>query len=166
MRFNGLVLVATVAFVGACGGGEKKADTGMAAAPATGATTAAAPGAPAATGAAAAPVTGTVHEVKMVGDEKGYRYEPADITIKAGDAIKWTMVSGGPHNVTFQNVPADARGQLSANMPNQISDLSSPMLLNANETYQVSFAGVKPGKYEYVCTPHLAAGMKGSVTVQ
>jgi len=165
MRFNGMMLVAAVAVLGACGGGENKGtDTGMAA-PAAGATTAATPSTPA-TGAPAAPVTGTVHEVKMLGDDKGYRYEPADITIKAGDAIKWVMVSGGPHNVTFQNVPADVRAQLSANMPNQMSDLSSPMLLNANETYQISFAGVKPGKYEYICTPHMATGMKGTVTVQ
>jgi plastocyanin len=164
MRFNGLMLVAAVVVLGACGGGENKAaDTGTAAAPApAGATTAAM----AATGAPSAPVTGTVHEVKMIGDDKGYRYEPADITIKAGDAIKWVMTSGGPHNVTFQNVPADVRAQLSANKPNQMSDLSSPMLLNANETYQVSFAGVKPGKYDYICTPHMATGMKGSVTVQ
>ena len=164
MRFNGLMLVAVAAVLGACGGGENKGTDTSAAAPA-GATTAATPGTPA-TGASAAPVTGTVHEVKMLGDDKGYRYEPADITVKAGDAIKWVMVSGGPHNVTFQNVPADVRTQLSANMPNQMSDLSSPMLLNANETYQVSFAGVKPGKYEYICTPHMATGMKGTVTVQ
>src|SRR5438046_1561351 len=115
MRFNGLVLVAAVAVLGACGGGENKAaDTGTSAAPAPGASTGAAT-APA-TGAAAAPATGTVHEVKMVGDERGYRFEPADITVKAGDAVKWTMVGGGPHNVTFQNVPADVRAQLSANM--------------------------------------------------
>lgn len=161
MRFNGLVLVAAIAALSACGGGEKAAsDTGAAALPAAGATSAA-------TGAgAAAQVTGTIHEVKMLGDEKGYRYEPADITIKAGDGIKWVFVSGGPHNVAFQNVPADVRTTLSANMPNQISDLSSPMMLNPNETYQVSFAGVKPGKYEYICTPHIANNMKASVTVR
>ncbi len=162
MRFNGLVLFAAVVVLGACGGGENKGtDTGTAAAPA-GATTAAT----AATGAPSAPATGTTHEVRMVGDDKGYRYEPADLTVKAGDAVKFIMVSGGPHNVTFQNVPADARAQLSANMPNQMSDLSSPMLLNPNESYTVSFAGVKPGKYDYICTPHMATGMKGSVTVQ
>jgi plastocyanin len=171
MRFNGVVLVGAVAVLGACGGGDNRtADTSaMPAAPATGATTGAAtgtaPGAPAG-GGAAAPATGTVHQVQMVGDERGYRFEPANITVKAGDAIKWTMVSGAPHNVAFQNVPADARAQLAANMPNQISDLSSPMMLNPNESYQVSFANVKPGKYDYICTPHLAAGMRGSVTVQ
>ena len=66
----------------------------------------------------------------------------------------------------FQNVAADAKSQLSANMPNQLTDLSSPLLLNANEKYEMSFAGVKPGKYEYICTPHLANNMRGSVTVQ
>ena len=102
----------------------------------------------------------------MLGDEKGYRFEPVDITVKAGDGVRWTMVSGAPHNVQYENVPADAKAQLSANMPNQLTDLSSPLLLNANEKYEMSFAGVKPGKYNYICTPHLANNMRGSVTVQ
>jgi plastocyanin len=163
MRFNGLVLVAAFAALGACGGGGEKAskDTSAASQPAAGGPSGAATGT-----AAAAPVTGTVHEVKMLGDEKGYRFDPVDVVIKAGDAVKWTMVTGGPHNVAFQNVSAAVRAQLSANMPNQISDLSSPMLLNPNETYQVSFAKVAPGKYEYICTPHIATNMRGSVTVQ
>ncbi len=165
MRFNGVVLVAAVAALSACGGGDKgSADTSASAT--AGQTTAAAPaGATGATGTAAA-VTGTVHDVKMIGDEKGYRFEPVDLTIKAGDGVRWTMVAGGPHNVAFQNVAADAKTQLSANMQNQISDLSSPMLMNPNEQYTISFANVKPGKYDYVCTPHLANGMKGSITVQ
>ena len=162
MRFHGLVLVAAVAALSACGGGDN-ANTDTSATTGTG--TAATPAAGTGTGTAA-PVTGTVHEVKMLGDEKGYRFEPASLTIKAGDGIKWVMVSGGPHNVMFENVAADAKAQLSANMPNQLSDLSSPMLINANETYEMSFANVKPGTYNYVCTPHLANNMRGTVTVQ
>jgi len=104
--------------------------------------------------------------MKMVRDENGYRFEPARLTIKSGDGVRWIMVSGGPHNVFFQNVAGAARAQLAANMPNPISDLSSPMLLNPNEKYEVSFAKVPSGKYEYICTPHLATNMKGSVTVQ
>jgi plastocyanin len=165
MRFNGLVLAAAFAALSACGGGDTSSTADTSASATAGQTTAAAPTGGAATGAAAA-VTGTWHEVKMVGDEKGYRYEPADITIKAGDGVRWTMVTGGPHNVSFQNVAADARGQLSANMPNQLSDLTSPMFMNANEKYEVSFANVKPGKYDYVCQPHLMNNMKGSITVQ
>ena len=165
MRFNGMVLVAAIAAVGACGGGDKAAtDTSSAAGqPAAGTTPAPAGGAAA---GAPAPVTGTWHEVRMLGDEKGYRYEPADVTVKAGDGVRWTMVSGGPHNVAFQDVPAAARTQLAANMPNQISDLSSPMLLNPNEKYEMSFANVPAGKYTIICTPHIANNMRGSVTVQ
>jgi plastocyanin len=164
MRFNGMVLMAAALAMSACGGGGDKAATDTSAAGSTAAAVTPSTGAPA-TGTAA-PVTGTWHEVRMVGDEKGYRFEPADVTIKAGDGVRWTMVSGGPHNVAFQNVAADAKGQLSANMPNQISDLSSPMLLNPNEKYEVSFAGVKAGKYDYICTPHIANNMRGSITVQ
>ena len=104
----------------------------------------------------------------MVGDDKGYRFEPADITVKAGDGIKFIMVSGGPHNVAFDpaTIPADVKGQLSANMPNQQGELSSPMFMNPNEAYIISFANVKPGQYPYHCTPHLAMNMKGTITVQ
>ena len=164
MRFNGLVLVAAVAALSACGGGGEKAKTDTTASqPAAGGASTATP---AGSAGAMAPVTGTWHEVKMVGDEKGYRFEPADLTIKSGDGVRWIMVSGGPHNVFFQNVAGAARAQLAANMPNQISDLSSPTLLNPKEKYEVSFAKVPSGKYEYICTPHLATNMKGSVTVQ
>ena len=160
MRFKGLMVAAAFAGLSACGGGGDNAGSGATD------SAAGAGSAPAGGAVAAAPATGTVHEVRMLGDEKGYRYDPVDITIKQGDAIKWIMVSGGPHNVSFQNVAADAKAQLSANMPNQLSDLSSPMLLNPDETYEMSFANVKPGKYDYLCTPHLANNMRGSVTVQ
>ena len=104
----------------------------------------------------------------MVGDEKGYRFEPADITIKAGDGIRWTMVSGGPHNVTFwpDSIPSGAQGVLQANMPKTMSPLMGPLLTNPNETYTILFAGAKPGIYKYYCTPHLALGMTAQITVQ
>ena len=161
MRFNGLALAAAVAALSACGGGEKAADT-TAAAPAAGATTAAA----AAPTAAPTPTTGKWHEIQMVGDEKGYKFVPAALTVKVGDGVRWTMVSGGPHNVQFENVAADAKSQLMADMPNQLTELGSPILINANEKYEMSFNGVKPGKYDYICQPHLANNMKGSITVQ
>jgi plastocyanin len=165
MRFHGLALLAGAVVLGACGGGEKKADS-TGAATATPATPA--PATPAAGAVAKVAATGATHEVKMVGDDKGYKFEPADITIKSGDAITWTMVSGGPHNVAFDpaTVPADSKAQIDANMDQKLSELSSPMLMNANEKYTISFGGVKPGQYPYHCTPHLAMGMKGTITVQ
>ena len=174
MRFYSMALAGASALViSACGGGDKNAsDTGAAAT--TTDTAAATTGAATTTGttaggtAAMAPITGKTHEVKMVGDEKGYRFEPADLTVKQGDGVKFVMVSGGPHNAAFDpaTVPANAKAQLSANMPNQMSELSGPLLVNPNETYTISFANVPPGKYPYHCTPHLAMNMKGTITVQ
>ena len=123
---------------------------------------------PAAPTGAMAPITGQTVEVKMVGDDKGYRFEPADIKIKAGDGIKFVMVTGGPHNVAFDpaTIPADVKPQLMANMPNQHERALEPALLNPNDTYTISFANIKPGTYPFHCTPHLAMGMKGTITVQ
>lgn len=173
MRFYGLALMTSAAVLGACGGSENKATDTTKAPPAAAATTpapapsTAAPAAPAnATAKVAA--TGATHDIKMIGDDKGYRFEPASVTIKSGDAIRFTMVSGGPHNVAFDpaTVPADSKNQLDANMDQKISELSSPMMMNPNETYTISFGGVKPGAYPFHCTPHLAMGMKGTITVQ
>jgi plastocyanin len=165
MRFFRLALVASAAVLGGCGGGEKAKDTTST----TPATTPAATTPPAAPGAAAAaPITGQTHEIKMIGDAQGYRFDPKDITIKAGDGLKFVVVTGGPHNVAFDpaTVPADSKDQLNANMTGQLSELSSPMLMNPGESYTLSFGNIKPGKYPFHCTPHLAMGMTGTVTVQ
>jgi plastocyanin len=104
----------------------------------------------------------------MIGDATGYRFDPASLTIKAGDGVRWTVVSGIPHNVTFwpDSIPQGSAGVLQLNMPRQISTLSGPLLSNPSETYTVSFAGAPPGTYHYYCTPHLALGMKGELIVQ
>jgi plastocyanin len=189
MQFIGRALLASVFVLGACAGGDKnatKTDSSTAVTSTTTTTTtpaattdssakaggaAAAPaGAPAAGAVAPAPATGKTVEVKMVGDEKGYRFEPANITVKSGDAIKFVNVSGGPHNVGFDpaTVPPAVQPQLSANMPgdHSMGPLEGPLLLQPNETYTISFAKIPPGTYPFHCTPHLALGMKGVITVQ
>jgi plastocyanin len=176
MRYFGLTAIAASALMlAACGGGEKAADTTAAATTPAADTTAAAPAAagstatPAAGAVAAAPITGTIHEVKMIGDAKGYRFEPAAITIKAGDGIKYINVSGGPHDVAFDPaaIPANVKPQLSANMPNQMSELAGPLLVQPNADYTISFANIPAGTYEAHCTPCDGdeADDHGSVTV-
>ena len=164
MRFLGFAVVSSAIVLGACSGGAEKTDTAAATPADTAAAVAPAPATPA---GASAPITGTTHEVKMVGDDKGYRFEPADIKVKAGDGIKFVFVSGGPHNIAFDpaTIPADVKPQLAANMKDQ-TELSSPMFMNPNDTYTISFANIKPGQYPFHCTPHLAMGMKGTVTVE
>jgi plastocyanin len=167
MRFNGLALVAGAMALVACSGGDKKADStaamtnDTAAAPAT-TTTATTTGST----TAAAPITGKTVEVKMIGDGSTYKFDPANVTIKQGDGVKFIMVSGGPHNVAFIDTPEAAKAQLSANMQQQMKELTSPMMMTPNETYIISFAKVPAGTYNFHCEPHAAMGMKGSITVQ
>jgi plastocyanin len=175
MRFYGFAVAVGVITLGACAGGEKKpadtthvaVDTSTSSTSTTTSTTTTTPGASGAVAAAA--ITGSIHEVKMIGDAKGYRFEPANFTVKAGDGAKFVVVSGGPHNVAFDpaTIPADGRGQLDANMgAEKMGELSSALKTNPGESVTVSFGNIKPGQYPYHCTPHLALGMKGVITVQ
>ena len=128
---------------------------------------AAAPEATVPTAVAPVPVTGTVHEVRMVGDGTGYRYEPATITAKPGDGIKFVMASFGPHNVAFDpaTIPADQKDQLYANMPNSEARVS-PMLIDEDEVWELSLGNLQPGRYPFYCTPHLAMNMTGEIVIQ
>jgi plastocyanin len=163
MRFFGLALLSSTVILSACGGGgnadsTKKADTALAAPPPT----------PSGATVAAAPITGTTIEVKMIGDATGYRFEPANITAKPGDGIKFVAVSTPPHNVSFDpaTVPPAAKDQLWANVAaTNGTDGASPMLLTVNDTWTLSLGNLPPGKYPLHCTPHLAMAMKGELTI-
>ena len=177
MRFYGFAVAVGVFTLGACAGGEKKpADTthvavhtSSAATTTTTASTSTTTPAPAGGAVAMAPITGTTKTVNMVGDAKGYRFEPANFTIKQGDGVKFVVVSMGPHNVAFDpaTIPADQKAQLDANMgTDKMGELSSNMKMNPGDAITISFAKIKPGQYPYHCVPHLALGMKGVITVQ
>lgn len=175
MRFYGFAVVVGVLTLGACAGGEKRPDDTTHVAVDTTAPSAATtttPGTSATTPGGAvttAPITGKTIEIKMVGDAKGYRFEPANFTVRQGDAAKFVVVSGPPHNVAFDpaTIPPDVRPQLDANMgTDKMGELSSNMKMNPGESITVSFGNIKPGQYPYHCTPHLALNMKGVITVQ
>ena len=175
MQFYGFAVAVGALSLVACAGGEKQpADTTHVAvdtSATTTTTTTTTGGAATTTGGAvaAAPITGKTITVNKVGDAKGYRFEPANITVKQGDGIKFVTVSGGPHNVAFDpaTIPADVRPQLDANMgTDKMGELSSALKTNNGESVTVSFANIKPGSYPFHCTPHLALNMKGTITVQ
>jgi plastocyanin len=174
MRFYELAVAVGVITLGACAGGEKKpADTTHVAVD-TSSTTTTTTGSSTTTGATGgavtmAPITGKTQTVNMVGDAKGYRFEPVNFTIKKGDGVKFVVVSGGPHNVAFDpaTIPPDVKAQLDANMgTDKMGELSSNMKMNPGESVTVSFGNIKPGQYQFHCVPHLALNMKGVITVQ
>lgn len=155
------VVLAAMFALAACGGGGDQ-QTESTPAPTPAATTPA---------ASPAPITGTTHVVAMVLTPQGeYRFDPAAITIKSGDGIRFDAVSGVPHNVAFDPAQfassAAAKSALTANMTNTMAELMGPMLNTAGESYTISFGNVPAGTYEANCTPHLAMGMKMTITVE
>lgn len=107
-------------------------------------------------------------DVQMLGDASGYRYSPATVTIQRGDKVRFTLVSGPPHNVVFwaDSIPKGAAAALAKGMPKTVDKLTSPYYLKTGDTYVVSFDGVPAGTYKYYCTPHLMLGMKATIVVK
>ena len=155
-------MLAGLAFVlAACGGGEQKTEDQQ--------TTATPDSAAAPSGDAAAPAAGgTTHDVNMVLEGSSYKYVPDQLTIKAGDVVRFHNVSGGPHNVSFwaDSIPGGAADALKAGMPDQMAPLEGSLLTEANAIYSVNFANAPAGEYKYYCLPHLALGMKGKLIIQ
>jgi len=153
MRLRALgVLVALGAL--ACGG-EKKPDQTQSQTPAA--------------QPAAAQPAGPVVEVKMTGNGSTQAaYVPNTLTIAPGTTVRFINVSGGPHNVAFygDSIPSGAAAALNAGMANRMDNLSGPFLTTANENYDVSFAGAPTGTYKGYCLPHVALGMKLTITVK
>jgi plastocyanin len=112
---------------------------------------------PAAAGSAAGAVapTGTVIEVKMVTDGAGNYFEPANITAKKGDVLRFVLVSG-VHNVSF---PAASNAGATA-LPEM-----SPYLQLPGQTHDL-LVEIPAGEYAFQCDPHAALGMVGTLTVQ
>lgn len=99
-----------------------------------------------------------VIEVQMV--DRGpaeFAFEPADIEVRLGDRIVWVQRGVQPHNVQFTKGPGEYAVEA---LP------MSPFLLTKGQRYELRIDGqFVPGKYEYVCTPHAAMGMTGTITV-
>ncbi len=133
MRLTG---VAAVLALGALACGKKGDQAQASAAPAT-------PAAAPATAAAAEP-TGPVVEVKMMGAGSVYKFDPSTITVPAGGTVRFINVEGGPHNVSFyaDSIPAGAAEKLNAAMANRMDNLAGPFLINPNDHYDVSIAGL------------------------
>ncbi len=149
-------LVAGLAIVLAACGGEKKTSDEPAAAPDQTGAPAAAP-----TGA-----QGASHDVNMVLEGSSYKYVPDRLTVGPNDVVRYHNKSGGPHNVAFwtDSIPSGAASHIV--LPDPMGPLSSKLVVAPDEIIELKLNEAPKGDYKFHCTPHLALGMKGKLTVK
>jgi plastocyanin len=95
--------------------------------------------------------------VQMDGEE----YEPAKVTITAGQTVKWKNNTGDPHTVTV--VPDKALLPADVALPPKAQPFDSGTI-PAGMTFAHTFT--VPGTYRYYCTLHEGNGMVGEVVVK
>ena len=105
---------------------------------------------------AAAPAATTV--VVSLTDQ--FKFDPAAISIAKGTTIEWKNTGVQPHTVTFD--PSKAMKKADVILPSGVEPFDSGMVMGG-KSYTHTFTVA--GQYQYVCTPHEAMGMIGTVTV-
>ena len=106
----------------------------------------------------ASPAHAAEFTVKMGSDAGLLQFEPATLTISAGDTVTWKNNKMAPHNVVFD--PASTPGGKAA-----ADKLTHTQLTFApGESYSSTFT--EPGTYSYFCAPHRGAGMVGKIVVK
>ncbi len=106
-------------------------------------------------GGAAPAADGDVIEVKLITDEQGNRFEPAEIEAKQGDILRLVLVTG-VHNLHF--LPDSNPG--ATDLPP-----ASDMLQLPGQTLDIPVT-MKPGHYFFQCDPHALLGMVGHLEVE
>lgn len=120
-------------------------------------------------GPASRPARGVIHTVNMLMDDEGFRFDPSYLTVNEGDGVRFVMISGVPHNVTFDErfIPAGARPQLAANLAALgARELAAPVVTTIDSAYVVSTTGLSRGEYLFYCAPHRSLNMHGVLTVK
>jgi plastocyanin len=110
----------------------------------------------------ASPAAAETYTVKMGTDKGLLQFEPASVTIKPGDTVKWVMNKVPPHNAVFDDVKFPGADKAMAKKMSHDKLMFSP-----GENYQTTFPeDATPGTYSYYCQPHRGAGMAGKIGVE
>lgn len=111
---------------------------------------------PAAERAATPAPGGKIIVVQAMTDEKGSSFAPSEISARAGDVLRFTLVQG-VHNVNFL---ADSNPGIT-NLPPVSEFMQLP-----GQTIDIVVPDAKGKKLFFQCDPHVLLGMKGHVTVE
>jgi plastocyanin len=102
------------------------------------------------------------HTIKLGSDKGMLAFEPAKVTIKAGDTIKWINNKVPPHNVVFDGAKNAAK---SSDFAKALSH--KQLMMNPGQVTETTFPADAPaGEYTFYCEPHRGAGMVGKIIVE
>jgi plastocyanin len=92
-------------------------------------------------------------------------FDPEEITLSVGDTVTWEFESAG-HNVSAYPDHADQVSLPEGAEPFGSDGVADDQYatLAQGETYEHTFETA--GEYTYVCVPHVASGMIGTVVVE
>ncbi|MDJ0619207.1 MAG: plastocyanin [Calothrix sp. MO_192.B10] len=99
------------------------------------------------------------YTIKMGTDRGMLAFEPAKLTVKVGDTVKFVNNRVPPHNVVFDS-------SKSANKAVAVKATHKQLMMSPGQSFEVSFADAEPGEYPFYCEPHRGAGMAGKIIVE
>jgi plastocyanin len=110
-------------------------------------------------------VVHTIYDPNAKESADQLRFDPAHVTISAGQTITWKNESQMPHTATgdpAQNPVAKSHPDY-VQLPTGAEPWGSEML-QPGDSYSHTFT--TPGEYRYICIPHVLSGMRGTITVE
>ncbi|MDJ0796329.1 MAG: plastocyanin [Calothrix sp. MO_167.B12] len=99
------------------------------------------------------------YTIKMGTDKGMLAFEPAKLTVKVGDKVKFVNNRVPPHNVVFDKSKI-------ANKAIAAKATHKQLMMSPGQEFEVSFADAEPGEYPFYCEPHRGAGMAGKIIVE
>jgi len=102
------------------------------------------------------------YTVKLGSDKGMLAFEPAKLSVKAGDTIKWVNNKVPPHNVVFDTAQNPGK---SADLAKELSH--KQLVMSPGQEFTTTIPADAPaGEYTFYCEPHRGAGMVGKVIVE
>jgi plastocyanin len=115
-------------------------------------------------------VSGVPEDADHVVDMTAVAFEPAELTVSAGDKVAWTHAGGEPHSVSAygEEIPEGATYWASGGFESEAAARTGweegQGYVAADQSYVHTFETA--GEHAYFCIPHEAAGMEGTVVVE
>ncbi|MFC4408525.1 DUF5059 domain-containing protein [Haloarchaeobius iranensis] len=115
-------------------------------------------------------VEGVPEDADHVVDMNAVAFDPAELTVSAGDTVAWTHAGGEAHSVTAveDELPDGATYWASGDFESESAAREGwehgQGAVQSGQSYVRTFETT--GEHAYVCIPHEAAGMVGTVVVE